>query len=79
MQSDKNMEYVSNAIAPGPFLQRKAWEKIIAEGDLVEKFDMTKKKVPAKKSGRPSGIRKSAAYLVSDFSAHYINLKEVVQ
>lgn len=31
-----------NAIAPGPFPTKGAWERLLP-GDLVEKFDMTKK------------------------------------
>ncbi|KUY29359.1 SDR family oxidoreductase [Elizabethkingia ursingii] len=59
-----------NAIAPGPFPTKGAWERLLP-GDLVEKFDMTKK-VPLRRVGDHQELANLAAYLVSDFSA-YIN------
>ena len=60
----------SNAIAPGPFPTKGAWERLLP-GDLAEKFDMAKK-VPLKRVGDHQELANLAAYLVSDFSA-YIN------
>ena len=60
----------SNAIAPGPFPTKGAWDRLLP-GDLAEKFDMAKK-VPLKRGGDHQELANLAAYLVSDFSA-YIN------
>ena len=60
----------SNAIAPGPFPTKGAWDRLLP-GDLAEKFDMSKK-VPLKRVGDHQELANLAAYLVSDFSA-YIN------
>jgi len=59
-----------NAIAPGPFPTKGAWDRLLP-GDLAEKFDMAKK-VPLKRVGDHQELANLAAYLVSDFSA-YIN------
>lgn len=59
-----------NAIAPGPFPTKGAWERLLP-GDLAEKFDMAKK-VPLRRVGDHQELANLAAYLVSDFSA-YIN------
>lgn len=60
----------SNAIAPGPFPTKGAWDRLLP-GDLAEKFDMSKK-VPLKRVGDHQELANLAAYLVSDFSA-YVN------
>lgn len=60
----------SNAIAPGPFPTKGAWDRLLP-GDLAEKFDMAKK-VPLKRVGNHQELANLAAYLVSDFSA-YVN------
>ena len=60
----------SNAIAPGPFPTKGAWDRLLP-GDLAEKFDMAKK-VPLKRVGDHQELANLAAYLVSDFSG-YIN------
>jgi NAD(P)-dependent dehydrogenase (short-subunit alcohol dehydrogenase family) len=60
----------SNAIAPGPFPTKGAWDRLLP-GDLAEKFDMSKK-VPLKRVGNHQELANLAAYLVSDFSA-YVN------
>jgi len=60
----------SNAIAPGPFPTKGAWDRLLP-GDLAEKFDMAKK-VPLKRVGDHQELANIAAYLVSDFSA-YVN------
>ncbi|NOY50384.1 MAG: SDR family oxidoreductase [Chlorobi bacterium] len=59
-----------NAIAPGPFPTKGAWDRLLP-GDLREKFDI-KKKVPLKRVGEHQELANLAAYLMSDFSA-YIN------
>ncbi len=59
-----------NAIAPGPFPTKGAWDRLLP-GDLKEKFDLSKK-VPLKRVGEHQELANLAAYLVSDFSA-YIN------
>lgn len=60
----------SNAIAPGPFPTKGAWDRLLP-GDLKDKFDLAKK-VPLKRVGDHQELANLAAYLVSDFSA-YIN------
>lgn len=64
-----------NAIAPGPFPTKGAWDRLLP-GDLKEKFDPAKK-VPIKRVGEHQELANLAAYLVSDFSA-YINGEIVV-
>ncbi|MFZ4107014.1 SDR family oxidoreductase [Flavobacterium sp.] len=59
-----------NAIAPGPFPTKGAWDRLLP-GDLAEKFDMAKK-VPLKRVGNHQELANLAAYLVSDFSS-YVN------
>ena len=59
-----------NAIAPGPFPTKGAWDRLLP-GDLKEKFDI-RKKVPLKRVGEHQELANLAAYLMSDFSA-YIN------
>ncbi len=59
-----------NAIAPGPFPTKGAWDRLMP-GDLQEKFDMAKK-VPLNRVGEHQELANLAAYLVSDFSA-YVN------
>jgi len=59
-----------NAIAPGPFPTKGAWDRLLP-GDLKDKFDM-KKKIPLRRVGEHQEIANLAAYLMSDFSA-FIN------
>lgn len=59
-----------NAIAPGPFPTKGAWERLLP-GDLAEKFDF-KKRVPLKRVGEHQELANLAAFLMSDFSA-FIN------
>ncbi len=59
-----------NAIAPGPFPTKGAWDRLLP-GDLKEKFDLAKK-VPLQRVGDHQELANLAAYLVSDFAA-YIN------
>lgn len=60
----------TNAIAPGPFPTKGAWDRLLP-GDLKEKFDLAQK-VPLKRVGDHQELANLAAYLVSDFSA-YVN------
>jgi NAD(P)-dependent dehydrogenase (short-subunit alcohol dehydrogenase family) len=59
-----------NAIAPGPFPTKGAWERLVP-GDLAKQLDMTKR-VPLGRVGEHQELANLAAYLVSDYSA-YIN------
>ena len=59
-----------NAIAPGPFPTKGAWDRLLP-GNMKDKFDLAKK-VPLKRVGEHQELANLAAYLVSDFSA-YIN------
>jgi len=59
-----------NAIAPGPFPTKGAWDRLFP-GELAEKFDF-KNKVPLKRVGDHQELANLAAFLVSDF-AGYIN------
>ncbi|PJJ11079.1 NAD(P)-dependent dehydrogenase (short-subunit alcohol dehydrogenase family) [Flavobacterium sp. 1] len=65
----------TNAIAPGPFPTKGAWDRLLP-GDLAEKFDLSKK-VPLKRVGDNQELANLAAYLVSDFSA-YVNGEVIV-
>ena len=60
----------TNAIAPGPFPTKGAWDRLLP-GDLAEKFDF-KKRVPLKRVGENQELANLAAFLISDF-AGYIN------
>jgi NAD(P)-dependent dehydrogenase (short-subunit alcohol dehydrogenase family) len=60
----------TNAIAPGPFPTKGAWDRLLP-GELAEKFDF-KDKVPLKRAGDHQELANLAAFLVSDFSG-YIN------
>ena len=59
-----------NAIAPGLFPTKGAWERLMP-GDLQNKFDL-KKKVPLQRVGDHQELANLAGYLISDFSS-YIN------
>lgn len=59
-----------NAIAPGPFPTKGAWDRLLP-GELQDKFDF-KNKVPLKRVGEHQELANLAAYLISDFSS-YIN------
>jgi len=60
----------NNAIAPGPFPTKGAWERLLP-GDLADKFDF-KKRVPLNRVGEHQELANLAAFLISDF-AGYIN------
>lgn len=59
-----------NAIAPGPFPTKGAWERLLP-GDLAEQFDF-KKRVPLKRVGDHQELANLAAFLLSDY-ALFIN------
>ncbi len=59
-----------NAIAPGPFPTKGAWERLLP-GDLATKFDF-KTRVPLKRVGDHQELANLAAFLISDFSS-FIN------
>lgn len=59
-----------NAIAPGPFPTKGAWERLLP-GEMAQKFDF-KNRVPLKRVGDHQELANLAAFLVSDFSG-YIN------
>ncbi len=60
----------SNAIAPGPFPTKGAWDRLFP-AELQEKLDITKK-VPLGRVGEHQELANLAAYLVSDYSS-YVN------
>ncbi|MDB5145195.1 MAG: fadH [Mucilaginibacter sp.] len=60
----------TNAIAPGPFPTKGAWERLLP-GSMAQKFDF-KNRVPLKRVGEHQELANLAAFLVSDFSG-YIN------
>ncbi len=57
-----------NAIAPGPFPTKGAWDRLLPES-IRGKFDMAKK-VPLGRVGEHQELANLAAYMVSDFSAY---------
>jgi NAD(P)-dependent dehydrogenase (short-subunit alcohol dehydrogenase family) len=59
-----------NAIAPGPFPTKGAWDRLLP-GDLQQKLNPARK-VPVGRTGEHQELANLAAYLVSDFAA-YIN------
>ena len=59
-----------NAVAPGPFPTKGAWERLVP-GELADKFDPAKK-VPVGRTGEHQELANLCAFLVSDFSS-YIN------
>ncbi len=64
-----------NAIAPGPFPTKGAWERLLP-GPLVKKFDPAKK-VPLGRVGHHQELANLSAYVVSDFGA-YLNGEVIV-
>jgi NAD(P)-dependent dehydrogenase (short-subunit alcohol dehydrogenase family) len=60
----------TNAIAPGPFPTKGAWERLLP-GEMAEKFSF-KNRVPLKRVGEHQELANLAAFLISDFSS-YIN------
>ncbi len=60
----------TNAIAPGPFPTKGAWDRLVP-GVFREQFEM-KNKVPLRRAGEHQELCNLAGYLISDFSA-YVN------
>jgi len=60
----------SNAVAPGPFPTKGAWSRLMP-GELMEKFDMTKR-VPLGRLGEHRELADLVAYLISPYSG-YVN------
>ena len=56
-----------NAIAPGLFPTKGAWERLLP-GNISEKFNLAKK-IPVGRTGEHQELANLAAYLVSDFSS----------
>ncbi len=65
----------SNAIAPGLFPTKGAWERLMP-ADLQDRFNLAEK-VPLKRVGNHQELANLAAYLISDFSA-FINGEVIV-
>jgi NAD(P)-dependent dehydrogenase (short-subunit alcohol dehydrogenase family) len=59
-----------NAIAPGPFPTKGAWDRLLP-GELMQRFDMARA-VPLGRAGRHGELADLASYLVSPFSG-YVN------
>lgn len=57
-----------NAIAPGPFPTKGAWDRLFPE-ELTEKFSF-ENRIPLKRLGDHQELANLAAYLVSDFSSY---------
>ncbi|MFN4147005.1 MAG: SDR family oxidoreductase [Runella sp.] len=57
-----------NAIAPGPFPTKGAWERLFPE-ELAKKFAF-ENRIPLKRVGDHQELANLAAYLMSDFSAY---------
>jgi NAD(P)-dependent dehydrogenase (short-subunit alcohol dehydrogenase family) len=60
----------TNAIAPGPFPTKGAWDRLLP-GEIAQKLDF-KDKVPLKRVGDHQELANLAAFMISDFSG-YIN------
>jgi NAD(P)-dependent dehydrogenase (short-subunit alcohol dehydrogenase family) len=58
-----------NAIAPGPFPTKGAWERLVPRADLAHKFETNN---PLQRVGEHGELANLATYLLSDF-AGYIN------
>jgi len=58
----------SNAIAPGPFPTKGAWDRLVPPG--FSKFFDIKKRVPLKRVGEHQELSNLSAYLLSDYSAY---------
>ncbi len=60
----------SNAIAPGPFPTKGAWERLFP-GEVAEEIDPLKR-IPLGRFGEHQELANLAAYLISDYAA-YVN------
>ena len=58
-----------NAIAPGPFPTKGAWDRLLP-GPLLKKFDPVKK-VPLGRVGHHQELANLAAYMISDFGGYF--------
>lgn len=58
-----------NAIAPGPFPTKGAWDRLVPRPELAERFEQ---KNPLRRAGRHEELTNLACYLISDQSA-YVN------
>jgi NAD(P)-dependent dehydrogenase (short-subunit alcohol dehydrogenase family) len=58
-----------NAIAPGPFPTKGAWERLVPRADLAERFETRN---PLGRPGRHEELANLASFLLSD-GAGYIN------
>ncbi|HGY55094.1 MAG TPA: SDR family oxidoreductase [Caldithrix abyssi] len=56
-----------NAIAPGPFPTKGAWERLMPDPSFEEKMIQ---RIPLKRVGKHEELANLAAYLLSDFSAY---------
>lgn len=59
-----------NAIAPGPFPTKGAWDRLVP-GNFKERFDLVKQ-VPLRRAGEHQELCNLAGYLISDYSS-YVN------
>lgn len=57
-----------NAIAPGPFPTKGAWDRLLPE-PLKKKISM-ESRIPLKRTGEHQELANLAAYLISDFGAY---------
>jgi len=57
-----------NAIAPGPFPTKGAWDRLVPPG--FSKFIDVKKRVPLKRFGEHQELANLSAYLLSDYSSY---------
>ena len=57
-----------NAIAPGPFPTKGAWDRLVPPG--FSKFINIKKRIPLNRLGEHQELANLAAYLLSDYSAY---------
>ena len=57
-----------NAIAPGPFPTKGAWDRLVPPG--FSKFFDIKKRIPLKRVGEHQELANLSAYLLSDYSAY---------
>lgn len=56
-----------NAIAPGPFPTKGAWERLFPDPKMAEKLI---RRIPLKRTGEHEELANLATYLVSDFSGY---------
>ena len=59
-----------NAIAPGPFPTKGAWDRLVPKIPGITKIFDIKKRVPLKRVGEHQELANLSAYLLSDYSAY---------